>query len=132
MDKYWVKVDISGVEELQKTIKEYAGNAEEVINEVLHNEGGQLIQDLIRRLMPESGAKWKGKKGPAKTSKSLRQEPLNLAVKIRSTKNYQYLYFPNDGSNTQRHYGDQQFFFKGAEAVTDDIIDRCLGRLTEI
>ena len=125
-------VSITGVDELQKALQEYAGNVEEAINEVLHGEGGEYIQDSIRRLMPESGAKWKGKKSPAKTSKSLRQLPSNLAVTVYTTKNYQYLYFPNDGSNTRRHVGNQQFFEKGADDAAAGVIDRCLGRLTEI
>ena len=124
-------VDISGVEDIEKAIKEYQGNAIEAINEVLHNEGSQLIQSSIRRLMPVSGAKWKGKKGGAKDSNSLGQISTDLAVTITTRKNYQYLYFPDDGTNTRRHIGNQQFFKRGAEAVKSEIVNKCLQRLTQ-
>ena len=125
------KIDMSGVDDLESAIKNYQGNAEIAINEVLHNEAGQLIQDAIRLLIPESGAKWKGKKPPAKTGNSLTQIDSNLAVTIPSTKNYQYLYFPDDGTNTRRHAGNKQFFAQGAENVKQDIIERCIARLSK-
>lgn len=125
------ELDVSGFERLENALKDFQGNAEDVINDVLHNEGGPLLQEAIRRLMPVSGARWKGKKGAAKTSNSLMSITYNLAVEVATTKNYQYLYFPNDGTNTRRHAGNQQFFYKGGEDVQDEIIDRCVARLTE-
>lgn len=122
-------INISEIEKLTQAIQNFPGNAEEAINAVLHNEGGQLIQDAIRPLIPVSGKHWKGKRAPARTSNSLRSTNENLAVWVRSAKSYQYLYFPDDGTNTRRHVGDQQFFLRGAEATTEEIIDRCVGRL---
>lgn len=125
------KIDVSGIEELENAIKEYQGDAEKIINDILHNEAGQLIQREIYRLMPVSGAKWAGKKGAAKTSKSLKNVNGNLAVTVTTTGNYQYLYFPNDGTNTRRHVGNKQFFAEGAENVTNEIVERCIARLSE-
>lgn len=125
------KIDVSGVDDLEAAIKQYQGDAEKVINDILHNEAGQLIQESIRRLMPQSGAKWKGKKPPAKTGKSLTQINSNLAVTVTTTSGYQYLYFPNDGTNTRRHVGDKQFFAEGAEKVTNEIVARCIERLSK-
>lgn len=122
-------INISEIEKLTQAIQNFPGNAEEAINAVLHNEGGQLIQDAIRPLIPVSGKNWRGKRAPASTSNSLRSTNENLAVWVRSAKSYQYLYFPDDGTNTRRHVGDQQFFRRGAEAATEEIIDRCVGRL---
>lgn len=123
-------INPSEFEKLQKAMKEYEGNVETIINDVLHNEAGQLIQDSIRRLIPVSGRTWKGKKAPAKTNKSsLRQINENLAVTIKSSKDYQYLYFPNDGTSTKRHAGNKQFFEKGGEAVQEEIINRCISKL---
>lgn len=126
------KLNTSEIERLQKAMEEYLGNVEEVINSVLHGEGGTLIQDSIRNLIPVSGATWKGKKGAAKTSPSLKNINENLAVTTTTAKDYSYLYFPDDGTTTRRHVGDQQFFAKGGEAVQDDIIDRCIFKLTNI
>lgn len=120
----------SEFERLVKATKEFEGNAEAIINDVLHNQAGELIQDSVRRLIPVSGRTWKGKKSPAKTTKSsLKQVNENLRVTIKSSKNYQYLYFPNDGTSTKRHAGNQQFFERGGEAVQEEIINRCVKKL---
>ena len=124
-------INISEIEKLAQAIQNYPGNAEEIINAVLHNEGGQLIQEAIQPHIPQSGKTWRGKKAPARTGNSLRSTNENLAVWVRSTKSYQYLYFPDDGTNTYRHVGNQQFFLRGAEAVKDEVIDRCVGRLIQ-
>lgn len=122
-------LDWEDLDRLQQSMKDFQGNTEEAINEVLHNEASPLIQESIKHLMPVSGRAWKGKTPPAKTSKSLTDEKGNLAITVKTTKKYQYLYFPNDGSNTRRHAGNQQFFERGAEAKRSEIVDRCVGRL---
>lgn len=126
------KIDVRAFDSLHQALKEYTGNAENAINEILHSEEvGQLAQDSIRRLMPRSQVNpWKGKKPHAKDSKSMVNRKSNLSLTIATSKNYQYLYFPNDGTTTRRHVGNQQFFERGGEAVTDDIIKRCISNLT--
>jgi hypothetical protein len=126
-----LNVNIQEFERLQRAIQSFPGNAEDTINAVLHNEGGQLIQEAIQPLIPMSGKRWKGKKAPARTGNSLRSTNENLAVWVRSTKSYQYLYFPDDGTNTRRHAGNQQFFYQGAESVRGEVVDRCVGRLIQ-
>lgn len=116
-------------ERLQEVLARFPGASEKGINEVLHGEGGALIQESIRRLIPVSGKTWKGKAAPASSGNSLMLVPDNLSVTTKSTKRYQYLYFPNDGLNTRRHIGDQQFFLEGAEAVASDVVDRCIANI---
>ncbi len=125
------RFDATEFDRLQNAIKNFPGDAEEVINDVLHTEGSQLIQDAIRNLMPESGRTWKGKKPAAKSAKSLTDLKGNLFVEVRATKNYQYLYFPDDGTNTRRHAGNQQFFLKGGESQQETIVDLCIKKLTD-
>ena len=126
------KIELSGVDELQKAIKEYKGYAGKAIDDVLHNEAGPLIQESVRRLMPVSKVKpWKGKPKHAKDADSLRQINYDLAVKITTKGKYGYLYFPDDGTNTKNHIGEQHFFERGGEAVKDEIIEKCLNRLTQ-
>lgn len=125
------RVDATEFERLQNAIKNFPGEAESVINEVLHSEGSQLIQDAIRNLIPVSGREWKGKKTAAKSAKSLTDLKGNLFVEVTTTKNYQYLYFPDDGTNTRKHAGNQQFFLKGAEAQQETIIDLCVSKLVD-
>lgn len=124
-----MKITIADFDELQTAIKEYAGNAEEAINDVLHNQGGELIQNSIRNLIPVSGRTWKGKAPAAKKGKSLTSVNSNLAVKVTNTPKYGYLYFADDGSNTKNHAGNKQFFAEGGEAVKDEIIERMISRL---
>lgn len=124
-------IHITETDRLVRALQNFPGNAEETINAVLHNEGGQLIKEAIQPLIPQSGKRWKGKRAPARVGNSLRSTNENLAVWVRSTKSYQYLYFPDDGSNTRRHAGNQQFFFRGADSVKSEVIDRCVGRLIQ-
>ena len=126
-----LEINIYDIERLQKAMNAYAGNIETAINDVLHNEGGALIEESVQRLIPVSGRKpWKGKKSAAKESKSLRHHGENLSVIVRTEKKYQYLYFPDDGSSTKKHFGNQRFFARGADAATNDIIERCVAKLT--
>lgn len=124
------EIDAKELERLQQAMENFAGDTEKAINDVLHNEAGQLIQESIRNLIPVSGRrKWRGKKPPAKKSKSMQDEQANLSITVKTTKSYSYLYFPDDGSNTKRHAGNKQFFRKGAEKVQGDIVDRCVNKL---
>lgn len=123
------KLNSQDFERLEEAMKSFQGNTVETINEVLHNEGGQLIHDEIKRLMPMSGKRWKGKKAPAKTSNSLLIVGGNLSVTVTTKKAYQYLYFPDDGSNTRRHAGNQQFFSSSGENQKEEILNRCINRL---
>ena len=60
----------------------------------------------------------------------------NLAVIVKTKGPYHYLYFPDDGSNTQHHFGNQQFMFDGANAsedkIVNEVIDELVKRLEEI
>lgn len=127
-----LRLDVIDFDELQQAIKNYPQDAEKVINEILHGEGSLLLQEEIRRLTPVSGKHWSGKKASAKRSKSLKDRKGHLFVDITTTSYYHYLYFPDDGSNTRRHFGNQHFFWRGAERKQDEIIERCIGRLTDI
>lgn len=120
---------INDLDELQQAMKNYQGNTEQAINEVLHEEVSPLVQEAIKRLIPVSGKMWKGKKAAAKTAKSLRDIKTNVSLTVTTTKNYQYLYFPDDGTSTTRHVGNQQFFQKGGESQMDEIVNRCIKKL---
>jgi len=115
---------IDQFDDLQQAMKNFQGNTEETINDVLHNEAGELIKDAIKLLMPESGKTWKGKKKAAKHANSLTIKKENLAVTVKTTNSYHYLYFPDDGTNTRRHVGNQEFFRRGGESKIEEIKDR--------
>lgn len=126
-----LELNAESVEELEKAMIAFQGNTENIINDVLHNEASPLIQDAVRGLFPESKKTWKGKKAAAKDGKSLTDVKENLSVTVKTTKQYQYLYFPDDGTNTRRHVGNQQFFQRGGESQIDEITKRCINSLTE-
>lgn len=121
-------MNADAVERIYEAIRNFPTDAETTINGVFHGEGSEMLQESITLLMPVSDKK---KGTHAKYSQSLRSTTGNLFVIIRAKKNRQYLYFPDDGTNTYRHVGNQQFFRRGAEAVQDEIIDMTVGRLVQ-
>ena len=124
-------LDVSQHERLQRAMQEYGNQAGRTVDDVLHNEGGKLIQEEIMRLLPESGRTWKGKRTAAKRAQPFTQKNESLAVTVKTKSPYHYLYFPDDGTNTKRHRGEQQFMYRGAENQTNRIMDLCINRLIE-
>lgn len=125
------EMDANEVERLLNTVKNFPGNAEKSINEVFHNDAPPIVSEEIKRLMPVSGKTWKGKAPAAKTAKSLTDEIANLSFTVKTTGKYHYLYFPDDGTNTKRHVGNQQFFQRGGENKQTEIVDRCITRIVD-
>lgn len=128
-------LDYAQAERLQQAMENYQGLAGREIDDVLHNEGGKLINDEIIRLLPESGRKWKGKRTAAKRTQPFTQENGSLSVTVKTKNAYHYLYFPDDGTTTKHHIGykgtPRDFMLHGAENQTSEIIDRCINRLIE-
>lgn len=117
------------IDKLEQTIAAYAGDAEKVINTVIHEQSFMPLTESIIGLIHPSGRSWKGKKASAKSVQPFSQKNENLSIEIKSKKAYRYLYFPDDGSNTIHHYGNQQFMLRGVEKKSDQIIDMCLASL---
>lgn len=131
MPRVTLSLEAESYNRLVEAIKNYQDEARNIINEVFWGEGGALISESIMQLLPESGRKWKGKKPSAKRSAPFTQANENLSVTVKTKSAYHYLYFPDDGSSTLKHAGDQQFMYRGAEMEQEEIINRCIGRLTE-
>lgn len=124
------KIEAEELGYLQEAMAAYIGDVEKEVNDVLHNEAGPLIKDAVQRLIPVSNVKpWKGKPKHARDADSLRQINYNLAVKITTKGKYGYLYFPDDGTNTRNHVGEQHFFARGGDSVASEIVERCVTRL---
>lgn len=123
------KLEFSEVERLTQAIKDYSEDAEKAINEEFEAFGVDEAKEQITMLLPVSGRTWKGKKAGAKRGKPFMHELINLGFIIRTKTAYDYLYFPDDGSNTRKHRGNQQFMRRGAEKAAPKIIERCLARL---
>lgn len=125
------ELDAQELDELQQKMEEYGEGAARQINDVLHGEGAKEINDQIMRILPASGRHWKGKKAPASTAQPFTQEDGMLSVTIKTVSTYNYLYFPDDGSNTKKHAGNQQFMASGTESASNRIMELCIGHLTE-
>ena len=129
----WYRLDVSEMDKLQDAINRSTQQAGPVIDAVLRNEGAQKIKKNIAMILPSSGRNWKGKGAPASAAMPahFKQENGTLSVTIVARDKYHYLYFPDDGSNTKRHAGNQQFMRRGAEAASASIVDMCVGRLID-
>lgn len=119
------------LKEIIQAAKERALSIEDVANEVLHERAGPLLEEGIQRLLPESGRTWSGKKKAAKSSEPFVQIDENLAITIKTKYDYHYLYFPNDGSNTKRHVGDQNFMEQGVVAKKDVVMSLIMARIVK-
>lgn len=120
------ELSVEEAEKLANAMKAAPEVAEAAINKVLHGEASILIQNSIRNLIPRSGRTWNGKKKEAKVADSLQEKNKdNLKISITTKTAYNYLYFPDDGSTTKRHAGNQHFFKKGVEINESKIVEMC-------
>lgn len=135
MARHEFTIEANAAYELLEAMESYGRGSGKVIDEVLWNEGGPLINTAIRRLLPASGRKWKGKKTAASKAQPFVQENDSLAVTIKTKSAYHYLYFPDDGTSTRRHIGykgrPREFMYKGADSRVEKIMDLCIERLIE-
>ena len=129
----WFTLNASEMDRLQAVMDDYAGNAGPIVDQILHGEGAERIKAKIAMLLPASGRQWRGKAAPARSVMPGRfsQDNGQMSVTIAARGTYHYLYFPDDGSNTRHHAGNQQFMQRGAENAADKVIDLCIGKLTE-
>lgn len=118
-------------ERLSQKMESFDGYVGPIIDDVLHNKGAPLIRENIHNLLPASGRTWKGKKPAARDAQPFTQEFDAMQVTTKTIKNYHYLYFPDDGSTTYHHIGDQQFMYRGADKSAEKIIDECVDKITQ-
>ena len=117
---------------LMSRIKAYGDGAEDIINDEFESFGIPEVKEDVQSLIHPSGRKWKGKKASAAKGSPFTHKKINLGFIVKSKSAYNYLYFPDDGTNTKRHAGRQQFMIRGAEKAAPDIMDRVIARLTDI
>lgn len=127
-----VTLDASEFDRVMKAAQAFPGDAEQAINEVLHEQAGGIIYQRINPLIHPSGRTFRGHGASARSSDWPRYDTEdNLAVSVGTKSRWRYLYFPDDGSNTKNHAGNQAFFFRGAQLATPEVIERCVERMTE-
>lgn len=126
-------IDYHEVDSLWQMMEAFGVGSGQIVDKVLANEGREEIEKRIARLIPRSGRKWKKK--PQAAASAMPASFAHFAgqgyVEIVGRGKYGYLYFPDDGSNTRKHAGNQQFMRRGAEAASDRVIEMCVGKLLE-
>lgn len=126
------KIDISQIDAIKDAMDRYEGLPGPLVEEYIQGEGYTEITAAIRRLLPVSWRYWKKKTKGARVvgeKAVFRPVPVTLGVIVRTTAKYDYLYFPDDGSTTRRHRGNQQFMLRGAEQATPEIVETICSRL---
>lgn len=120
-------------EQLIRAAEGMQGNMEEAINEALRSSQiKNWMINSITEFTPMSTAKirpWHPRH--ARGADPYKEKYENLSIVIKSKTAFNYLYFPDDGSNTKRHQGMQQFMLHGAEAVSDQVADEIVDRIVE-
>ena len=105
-----------------------------VINDVLHDEyTAEGVMNHIKFFIPYSRRDWKGKSKHALDAEPFISDTSELLMlTVKTKKSYNYLYFPDDGSNTKNHVGNQHFMQKGANDAIPIIRQMCTNRLANI
>lgn len=132
MTKLSVKFD--GVEHLSEAMARFGSGAGQAIQEVYEEFAAKEIKENVLPLVHSSGRVFKGHRQGAKSAgpdKVFRHSVNGLDLIVRTNTKFGYLYFPDDGSNTKRHAGRQNFMGRGLEQSVPDIVERCVARLTE-
>lgn len=120
-------INASELDKIENLFQSFGDKAYSIINETMHNSPAfEIATDNIQPLLPSSGRHWKGKGAAAASTQPFRKGPNELLTLIvRSKTKYNYLYFPDDGSNTVHHMGNQHFMQHGAENSLGAIADLC-------
>lgn len=113
-----------------KSISErYDGKeVEQSINDYLHNEAAAKINPAVTGFVPISD---RNKTHAKHSNPFTRQENYNLAVKVITDKKFNYLVFPDEGLGTSKGNTPQDFTGRGLEAVTPELLDDMITRITE-
>ena len=128
----WMTLDTSNLDALGERIRAYPGDAEKVVNRVMHEEVGPIAYPEINAFIKPSGRKFKGHAKSAKDSAWPRYDTdENLSVTVGTKAKWRYLYFPDDGTNTYKHAGNQRFFERGGENAMPRIVDALESALIE-
>lgn len=129
-----VRVDYDGFEQLAERIGQFGSGAGRAIQGVYNDFAAGEIKENALPLVHPSGRTFKGHRSGARAAGPERvftQQVDGLTLVVRTNRPFGYLYFPDDGSNTKRHAGQQHFMQRGLDASTESIIERCLAALTE-
>lgn len=121
-------LDRKSFDELIKRLNGTGADAEKVLNEYLHNTAPKKINPAIVGLVPVSD---RNKKHAKSNNPFGRQENYNLSVKLITSKEFNYLVFPDEGLGTSKKNVAQDFTGRGLEATVPELIDEMTARIVE-
>lgn len=125
MAKVKFEIKQEDTEKIVSLLQSMEGNAENIINDYLHNEGKEKIVNSITNFIPVSPRTNKH----AKTSQWSQTKNFNLAVQISNARKFYYLYFPLTATGTSQNKSPNDFFAKGINNVYDEVVEDILERL---
>lgn len=117
------------INNVNKKISEFEGDAERVINDYLTGEAGKKIIDAITPLIPISNSKYRITH--ARNSNPLESmQKNNLELVVKTKKNFNYLYFPQNAHGCKFvGKAPNDFMEKGINNIYDNLVDELLNRL---
>lgn len=129
-----INVEYDGITQIQERMQRFGKGAGQVIQGVYEDFAAKDIKQNVLPLVRSSGRTFKGHRQSAKAAgpeKVFRHNINQLSLVVRTNTKFGYLYFPDDGTNTKRHAGRQNFMGRGLERSTNDIVERCLAALAD-
>ncbi len=106
--------------ELSQQIGAAGAEVENILNNYIHNAAPEVIKPSIEGLVPVSDRD----KRHAKFSNPFgRQENYNLAVKIITSKEFNYLVFPDEGKGRSVNNSPLDFTGRGLDAMLPQLAD---------
>lgn len=121
-------VELAAFNDLLSRLSRQGAEVENTLNEYLHNEAAEKIKPAIYDFIPVSD---RNKKHAQNNAPFGRQENYNLAVKVITSKEFNYLVFPDEGLGTSRVNIAQNFTGRGLEAVQPELIDDMTAKITD-
>ena len=116
------------INRLVDAIREYGSGAEDIIANSLKNEVYDILEYGIESLIPVSE---KGKTHAKYNTPLMGDLESKTSLKIRTQKNRQYLYFPDEGEGTSKGQIPHDFMYGGVEGKHRDAVNIILDNLIQ-
>lgn len=127
------EIDYSEIVQLEQKMARLPNVMERVVNDTIHNDGIEIVNEEINKFLPVSNRN----KKHAKTSKWSKSEKSNLEFTIKSKGgsankkgSFGYLVFPNEGRGPLNKV-EQRFMEKGLVEATPRILEKLNRRIDE-
>ena len=114
--------------EIMQRVAGIGADVETALNDYLHSTAPDIIKPAIVGLVPVSD---RNKKHARNNAPFGRQENYNLAVKVITSKEFNYLVFPDEARGTSKVNAPQDFTGRGLEATIPDLINDMTARILE-